>query len=72
MDCKFVYGFVPKNGTIDDLVSTKSEELARKIVLRTHQNMKLENQDISDEKIKESIIDLAYEIKREMRRSLWD
>ena len=72
MDCKFVYGFVPKNGTIDDLVSTKSEKLARKIVLRTHQNMKLENQDISDEKIKESIIDLAYEIKREMRRSLWD
>ena len=72
MDCKFVYGFVPKNGTIDDLVSTKSEKLARKIVLRTHQNKKLENQDISDEKIKESIIDLAYEIKREMRRSLWD
>jgi hypothetical protein len=34
--------------------------------------MKLEDQGISDEKINKSIIDLATEIKREMRKSLWD
>ncbi|WNH13482.1 mobile mystery protein A [Thalassobellus suaedae] len=72
LELKLVYGFVPKEGTIDNLISLKAEKLARKIVLRTNQNMKLEDQGISDEKIKASIIDLANDIKREMRKSLWD
>lgn len=72
LELKFVYGFVPKDGSIDHLINLKAENLARKIVLRTNQNMKLEDQGISDDKINDSIIDLANEIKREMRRSLWD
>ena len=72
LDLKLVYGFVPKDGTIDNLISLKAEKLARKIVLRTNQNMKLEDQAISDKKIKASIADLANEIKREMKKSLWD
>ena len=72
LDMLFVYGFVPKNGTIDNLINSKAEKLARKIVLRTNQNMKLEDQGIGDERINESIKDLASEIKREMRKSLWD
>ena len=72
LDLKFVYGFVPKNGTIDNLVTIKAEKLAQKIVLRTNQNMKLEDQGIGDEKINETIKELANEIKREMRKSLWD
>jgi len=72
LDMKFVYGFVPKDGTIENLINLKAEKLARKIVLRTNQNMKLEDQGISDQKINDSIIDLANEIKREMRKSLWD
>jgi predicted DNA-binding mobile mystery protein A len=72
LDMQFVYGYVPKNGSIEDLINLKAEKLARKIVLRTNQNMKLEDQGISDYKINESITDLANEIKREMRKSLWD
>lgn len=72
MDLKFVYGFVPKDGNFDNLINTKAEKLAQKIVLRTNQNMKLEGQGIGDEKINETIKDLANEIKREMRKSLWD
>jgi len=72
LDLKFVYGFVPKDGTIDNLINLKSEKLAKKIVLRTNQNMKLEDQGIGNKKINESIKDLANEIKREMRKSLWD
>ena len=72
LDMKFVYGFVPNNGSIDNLISIKSEKLARKIVMRTNQNMKLEDQGIGDEKINETIKDLANEIKREVRKSLWD
>ncbi len=72
LDLKFVYGFVPKDGSIDNFISLKAENLARKIVQRTNQNMRLENQGIGDKKINESIKDLADQIKREMRKSLWD
>ena len=72
LDMKFVYGFVPNNGSIENLISTKAEKLAQKIVLRTHQNMKLEDRGIGDEKISKTIKDLAMEIKRELRKSLWD
>jgi predicted DNA-binding mobile mystery protein A len=72
MDLKLVYALVPKDGTINDLIQTKAEKLAQKIVLRTNQNMKLEDQGIGDEKIAKTIKELANEIKREMRKSLWD
>jgi predicted DNA-binding mobile mystery protein A len=72
LDMKFVYGFVPIDGFIDDLISLKSEKLARKIVMRTNQNMKLEDQGIGDEKINKTVKDLANEIKREVRKSIWD
>jgi len=72
LDLKFIYGFIPKDGTIDNLINIKAEKLAEKIVLRTNQNMKLEDQGIGEVKIKETIKDLANEIKREMKRSLWD
>ncbi|MGB5418399.1 mobile mystery protein A [Algibacter sp.] len=72
LDMKFIYGFIPKDGTIESLVNLKAEKLARKIVLRTNQNMKLEDQGIGDEKINKTIKELAGEIKREMKKSLWD
>lgn len=72
MDLKLVYALIPKNGTIDDLIETRAEKLAQKIVLRTNQNMKLENQGIGDNKLSKTIKELAIEIKRELRKSLWD
>ena len=72
MDLKLIYALVPKGGTINDLIQLKAEKLAQKIVLRTNQNMKLEDQGIGDEKIAKTIKELANEIKREMRKSLWD
>ncbi|WP_423998187.1 mobile mystery protein A [Maribacter sp. IgM3_T14_3] len=72
MNLKLVYALVPVNGTINDLLQRKAEELARRIVLRTNQNMKLEDQGIGDEKLAKNIIELADEIKREMKKSLWD
>ncbi|WP_282116013.1 mobile mystery protein A [Cellulophaga baltica] len=72
IDLKLVYALVPKNGTINDLIQIEAEKLAQKIVLRTNQNMKLEDQGIGDEKIARNIKELASEIRREMRKSLWD
>lgn len=72
MDLKLVYGFVPNDGTIDNLIAIKARTLAQKIVSRTHQNMKLEDQGISEDKIEQAITELAQEIKREMKKSLWE
>jgi len=72
LNMKFVYGFIPIDGSIENLISIESEKLARKIVLRTNQNMKLEDQGIGEEKINKTIKDLAVEIKREVRKSIWD
>lgn len=72
LDMQFVYGFVPLNNSIEELVDIKAQRLAKKIVLRTNQNMKLENQGNSEEKITDAIKELATELKREMRKSLWD
>ncbi len=72
LDLRFVYGFAPKHGSLDKMITLKAEEVARKIVLRTHQTMVLENQSAGNGKINQAITDLAEEIKREMRKSLWD
>ena len=72
LDMKFVYGFVPNYTSVEEMVDSKARQLAKKIVLRTNQNMKLENQGNRDEQIIKAIEELSSEIKREMRRSLWD
>ena len=72
LDMKFVYGFVPKHGSVDEMVTARATALAERIVLRTNQNMKLENQGNSQEQINHAIMELASELKREMHKSLWD
>jgi len=72
LDMKFVYGFVPIDGSLDKLIDRKAKIVAREIVLRTNQNMKLENQGNKEAIIKKSIEELSNEIKRELNKSLWD
>lgn len=72
LDMKLVYGFVSKEGSLENLISQNAEKIATRIVLRTHQNMELESQEIQDEKIQQAIKDLAEDIKKEMRKSLWE
>ncbi len=72
MDMQLVYGFVPYKNSFEELVESKARELARRIVLRTSHNMKLENQENSQERINRAIDDLTSDIQKEMRKSLWD
>jgi len=72
LDMHFVYGFVPNLNSIEEFVDLRAKGLARKIVLRTSHNMKLENQENSEDRINKAIEELASDIKREMRKSLWD
>ncbi len=72
LDMKLVYGFVPKDTTLEQLIDRKATELATKIVQRTSQNMKLEGQQNKDARIKKAIEEKAQIFKSELPKILWD
>lgn len=72
MDMKLVYGFVPKDGSIDALIDRKASRLAYEIVNRTSQSMLLEDQEISYERRQKSVEERKQEIIEKMPKSLWD
>ena len=72
LDLKLVYGFVPKNGSLQNIIEKRATEIARNIVLRTSQTMKLEDQEVGEERLAKAINDRAEKIIMEMPRSLWD
>lgn len=72
MDMKFVYGFIPNDGTLEKMIEKRAYEIAEEIVGRTSVNMSLEDQKNSEERLKKAVRERAEEIKREMPRYLWD
>ena len=72
LEMQFVYGFIPLQESFDSMVNIKARKLAEKIILRTNQNMRLEDQGNSDSYIKNAIDELTIEIKRDLKRSIWD
>ncbi len=72
LDMQLVYGFVPNDGSLDALIEKRATELATKIVLRTSNTMKLEDQGNTNQRIEKAIKERAEEIKNEMPKILWD
>ena len=72
LEMKFVYGFVPMDGSIDSLIDRKARILAEKIILRTNHNMMLEDQEIEKGNLENAIEDLSREIKTGLKKTLWD
>jgi len=72
LDMELVYGFVPRDGSLDALIEKRANELAKKIVLRTSHSMKLEDQGNSNKRIDKAIREKADALKREMPKILWD
>jgi predicted DNA-binding mobile mystery protein A len=72
MDMQLVYGFVPKDGSIDAMIERKALELATKIVMRASQTMKLEDQENSKLRLQKAIAERTLQIKNEMPKLLWD
>jgi predicted DNA-binding mobile mystery protein A len=69
---QLVYGFIPREELLEKMIDRKAREKAEYIVGRTSVTMKLEDQENSEERIKQAIKELAEEIKREMPGNLWD
>jgi predicted DNA-binding mobile mystery protein A len=72
MELKLVYGFVPNGGTLEKMIEEKAKELAFKIVMRTSTQMALEDQKISDQKLKKAIEERTQEIVRTLPKNIWD
>jgi len=72
LDLQFVYGFVPKHGSIEKMIETRARAVAHDVVLRTSQTMKLEDQENSQARLQNAIRERAETIRREMPRYLWD
>lgn len=72
MDMELVYGFVPKDGSIDRLIERRAKALAKEIVLRTSHSMRLEDQENSQERIQQAIEERAVMIQQELPKTLWD
>ena len=72
LDLKLVYGFIPVQESLDDMIEKRAIELAKEIVGRASISMKLEDQENNPKRIQKAIIEKANEIKLEMPRYLWD
>ena len=72
LDMELVYGFVPKGGSLEKYIDTKARSLAEKIVSRTSNTMKLEDQENTNHRIKKAIDERTTIIKQELPKALWD
>ena len=72
LDMELVYGFVPKDGSLEKYIDKKARSLAEKIVSRTSNTMKLEDQENTDQRLKKAIEERMMIIKRELPKALWD
>lgn len=72
LDMELVYGFVPKDGSLGKYIENKARSLAEKIVYRTSNTMKLEDQENTKQRIKKAIEERTELIKQELPKALWD
>jgi predicted DNA-binding mobile mystery protein A len=72
MDMRLVYAIVPKQESLDKLITERARELAFKIVMRTSVSMKLEDQENSKPRLAALIEEKMQEIKEEMPKYLWE
>jgi len=72
LEMKLVYGFIPREYSLEKMIEKKAQEVAREIVMQTSHSMKLEDQENSKQRIEQAIKEKADELKREMPRYLWD
>jgi len=72
LDMRFVYGFIPASGSLEEMIEQRAHEIAINIVKRTAVSMSLEDQANSNERLKQAIDEMTQDIKREVSKSLWD
>jgi predicted DNA-binding mobile mystery protein A len=72
LDLKFIYGFIPKDKSIEEMIEKRALEIAKDIVMRTSSTMQLEDQENSNVRLQKAIKNRAEDIKTKMPKYLWD
>lgn len=72
LDMELVYGFVPKDGSLEKYIDNKARALAEKIVFRTSNSMRLEDQENTEQRLKRAVEERIVIIKNELPKALWD
>lgn len=72
LDLQLVYGFLPKESSIEKMIDKRAQQVAREVVMRTSHTMKLEDQENREERLRQAMKDRADVLKQEMPKHLWD
>ena len=72
MGCKLVYAIIPHEGSIEDLIRKQAHKKAVALVEQANTHMALEEQSLSEEKIKEEIDRLTLEIINKNPSDFWE
>ena len=72
LNMKFVYGFIPKEYTLQGMIEKRATELATEIVGRTTLSMSLEDQAVSEKRMKKAIKEKAAELNSNIPGFIWD
>lgn len=72
LNMHFVYGFMPKDKSLEGMIEKRATEVAKEIVERTSTQMSLEDQKNTETRIKKAIKEKTEELKNELPRILWD
>lgn len=72
LDLQFVYGFIPRDASIQTMIEKRAQEVAREIVLRTSHTMALEDQENSQDRLQQAIRERTQLLTQEVPKHLWD
>ena len=70
LDLQFIYAFIPRDSSLEKMIEKRAQHVAREIVMRTSQTMKLENQENREERLRKAIEDRVEHIKQEIPKYL--
>ena len=72
LDMDLVYGFISRHNSLEDMIEERAREIAEEVVLKTRQNVQLDNSRKYENDIKKAIQQKTYEISSKMPSNLWD
>jgi predicted DNA-binding mobile mystery protein A len=71
MNCRLVYAFIPQDNSLEEIIKTQARLVAKRIVQKNNHSMKLEDQGISKEQMKQQEDDVYKKILDDASIKLW-
>ncbi len=71
LECELVYAIVPKGGSLEDIIKTRAENIAKKQVASVAHTMSLEAQSVDATALKRQQDELAESLMEHLNKKLW-